>query len=106
MLTKKKTLNFSFPKPMSNLLFFQYLLIKGACVPARTKRVERQRNRDDSGEQSTVVFALIVTEPASECVCVEWGGGVALSPPPRHANRFYNSFCKDDSALFSRFLHG
>jgi len=27
---------------------------------------------EESGEQGTVVFALIVTEPASECVC---GGG-------------------------------
>jgi hypothetical protein len=26
----------------------------------------------ESGEQCTVVFALLVTEPASECVC---GGG-------------------------------
>jgi hypothetical protein len=28
----------------------------------------------ESGEQSSVVFALIVMEPASECVCVERGG--------------------------------
>ncbi len=46
---------------------------------------------EESGEQRTVVFALIVAEPASElCVC----------------SRFHNNLCKDDSALFSRFLHG
>ncbi len=27
------------------------------------------------GEQCTVVFALIVTEPATECLCVGGGGG-------------------------------
>ncbi len=32
---------------------------------------------EEPGEQCTVVFALIVTEPATECVCV-WGGGVAF----------------------------
>ncbi len=41
-------------------------------------------------------------EPASECVRVEawrgWRGGGGRS-------RFLNSVCKDDSALFSRFLH-
>jgi hypothetical protein len=36
----------------------------------------------EPGEQCTVVFALIVTEPEGVCVCI------------------------DDSALFSRFLHG
>ncbi len=37
---------------------------------------------EESGEQCTVVFALIVTEPASECVCVCVGGwrGVATLP--------------------------
>ncbi len=30
---------------------------------------------EESGEQCTVVFALIVTEPASECVCEDGGGG-------------------------------
>jgi hypothetical protein len=29
---------------------------------------------EELGEQCTVVFALIVTKPASECVCV-WGVG-------------------------------
>jgi hypothetical protein len=56
---------------------------------------------EDPGEQCTVVFALIVTEPASECVCK---GGGATPPPP--TSRFLNILCKDDSAMFSRFLHG
>jgi hypothetical protein len=43
---------------------------------------------EELGEQCTVVFALIVTEPASYCVF----------------SRFRNNLCKDDSALFSRLL--
>ncbi len=35
---------------------------------------------EESGEQFTVVFALIVTEPASECVRRGWGA--AISPLP------------------------
>jgi hypothetical protein len=53
---------------------------------------------DESGEQCTIVFALIVAQPASECVC-RGGGGATPS-------RFRNNFCKDDSALFFIFLHG
>jgi hypothetical protein len=49
---------------------------------------------EEPGEQCTVVFALIVTELASTCV------GVSSTPPPP-PNRFRNSLCKDDSALFS-----
>jgi len=53
------------------------------------------------GEQFTVVFALTVTEPVCECV---WrGGGVdTLHPTLPPIIRFRN---KDDSELFSRFLH-
>jgi hypothetical protein len=41
----------------------------------------------------------------SECLCV--GGRVAcFIPPPPLTNRFCNNLCKDDSALFSRSLHG
>jgi hypothetical protein len=57
------------------------------------------------GEQFTVVFALIVAEPARECVCVgEVEGGVLLHPPPPPPpiSRSRNNLCKDDSALFSR----
>ncbi len=36
-----------------------------------------------TGEQCTVVFAFIFTEPASECVCVEGGGG-GVRPNPCH----------------------
>ena len=32
---------------------------------------------EEPGEQYTVVFALIVTEPANECLCVWRGWGVA-----------------------------
>ena len=35
---------------------------------------------EEHGKQCTVVFALIVTEPASECVCV--GGGGVVTPIP------------------------
>jgi hypothetical protein len=34
---------------------------------------------EEPGEHCTVVFALIVMEPAGECVC---GGEVAKTPPP------------------------
>ncbi len=43
---------------------------------------------EEPGEQYTVVFALIVTEPAIGRVCVEGRGG-ATPPPPR--SRFCNS---------------
>jgi hypothetical protein len=42
---------------------------------------------EEPGKQSHVVFALIVTETAGECVCVSvWrGAGAALAlPPPTH----------------------
>jgi hypothetical protein len=59
---------------------------------------------EEPGEHCTVVFALIVTELAGECVGV--GVGSFLTPPPPHTtSRFRNTLCKDDSALFSRFLH-
>ncbi len=53
---------------------------------------------EEPGEQCTVVFALIVLEPASESVYVG-----LLHPLP--TSRFRNNLCKDDSGLFSRFLH-
>jgi hypothetical protein len=52
---------------------------------------------EEPGEQCTVVFALIVTELASG------GGGAATTSPPTSQFRFHS--CKDDSALFSRFLY-
>ncbi len=33
---------------------------------------------EESGEQCTVVFVFIVTEPASKCVCMEGGGSVTI----------------------------
>jgi len=57
---------------------------------------------EEPGEQWTVVFALIVTEMASECVCEGW-----ILPLPRpHTSWFRNNLGKDDIALFPRFLHG
>jgi hypothetical protein len=58
---------------------------------------------EETGEQCTVVFALIVLEPASDCLCV-WGEGdiVINTPTPR----VRNNLCKGDSTLFSRFLYG
>jgi hypothetical protein len=50
---------------------------------------------EEPGEQCTVVFALIVTEPASEA----WEG--CYNPTLLLALR--NNIFKDDSALFSRF---
>ncbi len=61
---------------------------------------------EESREQCTVVFALIVTEPDSENVCVEeveGGGGFLHSPLPPN-NRFRDNLCKDDNAFFFRFL--
>jgi hypothetical protein len=55
---------------------------------------------EECGEQSTVVFALIVTEPASKYVYVKGGGGAATP-----LSRFRNNLCKDDSGFFSRFLY-
>ncbi len=56
-------------------------------------------------EQCTVVFALIAAEPEMNgCVC--GGGGCYFSPPPLTSCRIRNNLCKDDSALFSRFLRG
>ncbi len=66
---------------------------------------------EEPREQCTVVFALIVTDPASECVCLcLWtgcreGGGATTPPCLPPTSRFRNNLCKDDSALFSRFLH-
>ncbi len=34
-----------------------------------------------------------------------WGGGVASYTPLPPTSRFRNSLCKDDSALFSKFIH-
>ncbi len=39
---------------------------------------------EEFGEQFTVVFACIVTQPASDCVCVcVEGGGLLYTPPPQ-----------------------
>ncbi len=53
------------------------------------KVAEGSGTREEAGVQCTVVFALIVTEPASESVCAA-------------VCRFRKYLCKDDSALFSR----
>jgi hypothetical protein len=50
---------------------------------------------EQPGEQFNV-FALIVMEPPSDCVCMGGGRCYFLS-----TNRFRNNLCKDDSALFS-----
>ncbi len=60
---------------------------------------------EEPGEQCTVVFALIVKEPISERV----EGFDAPPPPPRPVtptSRFRNNLRKDDSTMFSGFLHG
>ncbi len=60
---------------------------------------------EEPGEQCTVVFALIVTEPAGECMCVGGGGCYIYPPSPLLYSRLRNNLWKDDSALFSRFLY-
>jgi hypothetical protein len=54
------------------------------------------------GEQRIVVFAFIVTEPASECVGMRrrWGG-IATPPPPPPQPYSGKILCKNDSPLFS-----
>ncbi len=56
---------------------------------------------EETGEQCTVVFALIVMEPASDCLCV-WGDFVINTP----TTRVRNNLCKGDSTLFSRCIYG
>jgi hypothetical protein len=41
---------------------------------------------EEPGVQCTVVFTFTVTEPASECVCVQ-GEGVTAPPPPHPTSR-------------------
>ncbi len=58
------------------------------------------RNMEDLENNALVGFALIVTEPAIECVC--WG----TNPTPLPTSRFLNNICKDevhsspDSSMF------
>ncbi len=42
-------------------------------IAAYSQLTQWETDMEESGEQCTVVFALIVTKPASECVC-GWGG--------------------------------
>jgi hypothetical protein len=53
---------------------------------------------EEPGELCIVVFALIVTEPATECMC-EGGGDYILIP------RFRNNLCKDDNSPDSSMLY-
>ncbi len=52
---------------------------------------------EESREQRTVVFALIVTEPASDCVCFFLGGGEGcnrfqvFNPPTPHIHQLAGS---------------
>ncbi len=57
--------------------------------------LDYQKPCKEPGELCTVVFALKVTEPANECVCM-WMGGDTTNPLPPN-NRFRNNLCKDDS---------
>jgi hypothetical protein len=43
--------------------------------------LHRYGTTEESGEHCTVVFALFVTEPASECVCVSGGRGLQYPSP-------------------------
>ncbi len=56
-------------------------------------------------EQCTVVFALIVTEPVSEYVCV-WGGGRGSLYPPSDSVTIYAKttvLCSPDSSMDTQF---
>jgi hypothetical protein len=59
---------------------------------------------EESGEQCTVVFALIITKYC-RLLCVWRGlrGGVSYTNLPPPLFQFCYSLGKDDSALFSRF---
>ncbi len=58
---------------------------------------------DEPGKQCIVIFALLVKEVGDN----GGGGGIATPPlPPPPLAGFRNNLCKDDSELFSRFLHG
>jgi hypothetical protein len=50
---------------------------------------------EESGEQCNVVFAFIVTEPASECACAE---GLLYSPPP--TSRSHNNLRNKNICIF------
>jgi hypothetical protein len=59
---------------------------------------------EEPGEQCTVVFPFVVTEPASECDSVWRRGALPPSPVAGCVTIYY--LCKDDSGLFPRFLRG
>ncbi len=50
--------------------------------------------------------ALSSLQKLSLCVCVCVVGCSTPPPPPSYTSWFRYNLCKDDSALFSRFLHG
>ncbi len=58
---------------------------------------------EESGEQCTVVFALIVTEPASECMCVRGRGCYIRPPPPLAGSNYAKTIvdCSPDSSMIS-----
>jgi hypothetical protein len=62
---------------------------------ANTAKLQAFLQLERVREQCTVVFALNVTEPAGECVCVK----------PLATSRLRNNLGRDDNALLSRFLH-
>jgi hypothetical protein len=82
MILKNQWLHFSVPIIASQLLFYPWLLY---CVIVKITTLFERREKwlqidsmEEPGEQSAVVFALIVTGPAgSDNVCV-------ASPPPPH----------------------
>jgi hypothetical protein len=56
---------------------------------------------EEPGEQFIVVFALIVTEPSSECVCVG-GGATPTTPPTSRSVTIYAKttvHCSPDSSM-------
>ncbi len=55
----------------SFFFYIKYMKIFLACsVHILTNSTFIVETKEESGEQCIVVFALIVAEPASECVCV------------------------------------
>ncbi len=83
---------------VNNLInVFHFSVSKTAILSHTSLHGQKVLAIEETGEQCAVVFALIFTEPASDYVCVEV---VGVAAP------FRNNLCKDDSALFSRFLHG
>jgi hypothetical protein len=74
--------------------YMYIFLLDGATMHSRVM--------EESGAQCIVVFALIFTEPTSECVCL-WRRGL-LYPPPPATSQFVTIYATTTMHC-SRFFH-